>query len=245
MNILSLLQDSHITLVNSKILIPESIKHVKLDVGLSYGAPISQQWLSREDNLMVFGFEPNPEAVECIRSPTNSKKHECHGDILEHKYLDKQCFILPVALSAETEQTKPFYITTVDEGCSSFYKPSGVLFDVEKIIQVPVITLADFLSVFPFDQIPYIEYLKIDAQGADLDILRGAGDYLEKIVFITAESSVGNLYLDVKDNDVNKVDEYMKEQGFFRVLHPNTGDPTYLNYRYRDIASSIFIYQQG
>lgn len=245
MNILSLLQDNHISIVNGKIHIPESIKHVKLDVGLSYGAPMSQQWLSKEDDLMVFGFEPNPEAVNLIRSPTNCKKHESHGDVLEYKYVNKQCFILPVALSLETEESKPFYITTLDEGCSSFYKPSGVLFDISNVIQVPVITLADFLSYFPWDTIPYIEYLKIDAQGADLDILRGAGDYLEKIVFITAESSVGNLYLDVKDNDVNKVDEYMKEQGFLRIHHPNTGDPTYVNYRYRDIAPSIFIYQQG
>lgn len=245
MNIKSLLEDNYISLVNGKILLPEGTKHVKIDVGLSYGAPMSQKWLSNENNLVVFGFEANPEAVHLIRSPTNTKKHESHGDILEHKYVNKQCFILPVALSSQIEEAKPFYITTLDEGCSSFYKPSGVLFDVQKVINVPVITLNDFLSYFPWDQIPYIEYLKIDAQGSDLDILRGAEKYLENIVFVTAESSVGNLYLDVKDNDVNKVDEYMKEQGFFRILHPNTGDPTYVNYRYRDIAPSIFIYQQG
>ncbi len=245
MNLLKLFEKNNIPVVGGKIVLPESTKHVKLDVGLSYGAPMSQNWLSKEKDLIVFGFEPNPEAVDLLRSASNQKKHECHGDILEHKYLDKQCFILPVALSQTSEETKPFYITTLDEGCSSFYKPSGVLFDTSKVIHVPVISLKEFLDYFPWDQIPYIEYLKIDAQGADLDILRGVGQYLERFVFVTAESSVGNLYLDVKDNDVSKVEEYMKTQGFFRIHHQNTGDPTFVNFRYRNIAESIYIFQNG
>jgi FkbM family methyltransferase len=240
-----LLENSHILLVNNKIFIDPNKKHVKIDVGLSYGAPISQTWLSQEKDLVVFGFEANPEAVECIRSPLNKKKEEGHGDVLENKYLDKDFFLISTALGAEKEENKVFYIATKDEGCSSFYKPSGVLFDTEKTIHVNVFTLSDFFQYFPWEQFPYIEYLKIDAQGADLDILRGAGDYLKKIVFITAESAVGNLYMDVKDNDVQKVDEFMREKGFLRVYHSNTSDPTYLNYRFRDIASSIFIYQQG
>ena len=148
-------------------------------------------------------------------------------------------------LLAGEEKNKVFYIATRDEGCSSFYKPSGVLFDTEKTIHVNVFTLSDFFQYFPWEQFPYIEYLKIDAQGADLDILRGAGDYLKKILFITAESAVGNLYMDVKDNDVQKVDEFMKEKGFLRVYHSNTSDPTYVNYLFLDIANQIFIWQQG
>jgi len=42
--------------------IPDKCIHVKLDIGLSYNAPQSQSWLSKEPNLMVFGFEPNPES---------------------------------------------------------------------------------------------------------------------------------------------------------------------------------------
>jgi len=245
MNIVSILEQSHIPLVNGTIALPPNTQHVKLDVGLSYSAPMSQNWLTNEQNLVVFAFEPNPEAVALIRSPLNKKKHESHGDVLEHRFIDTQFFVLPVALGNTTEANKPFYITTMDEGCSSFYKPSGVMFDVSKVIHVPVITLKDFFSVFPWDQVPFIDYLKIDAQGADLDILRGAGDYLDRIIFITAESTVGNLYVDVKDNDVSKLDEYMRDHGFFRIMHPNTGDPTFVNSRLRDIAASVYIFQQG
>jgi len=243
MNIPVLLDQSNIPLLHGKIYIPKSIKHVKLDVGLSYGAPVSQQWLSKENDLVVFGFEPNPTSIQAIRSPTNKKQQEAHGDVLENRFVDEKCYLMQVALGAEEANAMPFYIATNDEGCSSFYKPSGVLFDVSKVIEVPVITLASFLEVFPWDQFPYIEYMKVDAQGADLDILKGAGSYLERIVFITAECYVGNYYLDVKDNDVAKVDEFMYGRGFLRMNHPMTNDPTYFNYRYRDIAPTIFICQ--
>lgn len=240
-----ILEKSNITVYNNKIIIPEEIQHVKLDVGLSYGANMSQDWLTHENDLLVFGFEPNPESVRLLRSANNPKQHPAHPDVIEQRFIDKQFFIVPVALGAEKEDDKDFYITTLDEGCSSFYKPSGVLFNVSKVIKVPVFPLKDFLDYFPWDQIPYIEYLKIDAQGSDLDIIRGLGSYIEKIVFITTEATVGNLYLDVKDNDVSKVDSFMLDRGFFRILHPKTKDATYLNFRFRDIASKIYIFQEG
>lgn len=239
-----LLEESNIQFVSNKIFIPENKHRVKIDVGLSYSAPVSQYWLTQEKDLLVFGFEPNPEAVACIRSPYNKKKAEGHGDVLEHKYLDKDFFVIRSALGSAQEKDKLFYIATKDEGCSSFYKPSGLLFDTEKTINVNVFTLSDFFQYFPWEQIPYIEYLKIDAQGADLDILRGASDYIKKIVYVTAESSVGNLYIDVKDNDVSKVDNFMRENGFLRINHPNTSDPTYVNHLFLDIAPKIFIWQK-
>ena len=238
------LLENHVPFEGDKIKLPVGTKHVKLDVGLSYSAPFSQYWLSREDYLSVFSFEPNPEAVALIRSPLNKKKQENHGDVLEQKFIDTRCHIIPVALGKESQEKRDFYITTFDEGCSSFYKPSGELFHIEKKIHVPVFTLYEFFLYFPWETIPYIEYLKIDAQGADLDILIGAGDFLSKVVFITTEATVGNLYLDVENNDVTKVDSYLGDKGFIRIQHPNTSDPTYLNTRFMEEASTIFIYQK-
>ena len=36
---------------DGKMDIPKQIKHIKLDIGLSYNAPMSQYWLSHEDDL--------------------------------------------------------------------------------------------------------------------------------------------------------------------------------------------------
>ena len=53
---------------NDRIYIPNNIKKVKLDIGLSINAPHSYQWLKQEpDDLLVFGFEPNPESVSSIK----------------------------------------------------------------------------------------------------------------------------------------------------------------------------------
>ncbi len=40
--------------------IPENCTNVKIDIGLSYCAPISNKWLLKEPNTFVIGFEPNP-----------------------------------------------------------------------------------------------------------------------------------------------------------------------------------------
>ena len=40
--------------------IPEKCTHIKIDIGLSYAAPISNKFLIKEPNVYVMGFEPNP-----------------------------------------------------------------------------------------------------------------------------------------------------------------------------------------
>ncbi len=63
--------------------------------------------------------------------------------------------------------------------------------------------------MFPF------EYIKIDSKGSDLDILKGAGNYLqEKVVYITAEQEA-NQYENCTHNIVN----YLNTQNFIRVLY--------------------------
>lgn len=55
------------------------------------------------------------------------------------------------------------------------YKPvDPILGEVLDVVPVEVTTLKHFFDRFPWDRFPHIEYLKVDAQGADLDILKGA-----------------------------------------------------------------------
>ena len=53
--------------------IPENIKHVNIDIGLSYNAPQSQVWLSNTPDLFVFGFEPNPDCYKILNKSINSQ----------------------------------------------------------------------------------------------------------------------------------------------------------------------------
>jgi FkbM family methyltransferase len=227
--------------------IPETCTHVKIDVGLSYNAPQSQNWLSHEDSkLMVIGFEPNPDSVDIIMSGNNRKQHPSHGDCLEHRFIDEGRFIIqPVALSnnVKSQTTMPFYVSQNDCGTSSlFSNDERMLGKIKKVIDVPVVSLESFFDGFPWERFTYIDYLKIDAQGSDLNILKGAGHYLyDRVVFVTAEGDGYQYHGAGECNELN-ITKYMESQNFIRIKHPNTQDPTFLNKKYLDLKN-IYIAQ--
>lgn len=225
--------------------IAKSLTHVKLDIGLSYNAPQSQIWLEKEQNLLVFGFEPNPESVENIKAGNIQKRHPKHGKPLDKKYIDENRFILiPVALSnVKNEEKMDFYVNEKDCGTSSLYKPKDpTLGPLKEIIKVPVFSLKHFFDEFAWDRFPYIDYIKIDAQGSDINILKGAGHYLsERVVYITAESECKQ-YKKTKHNNTNAIIKFMTHQGFIKVSHKNTTDPTFLNEKFVHLRN-IYINQ--
>ena len=227
--------------------IPAKCSHVKLDIGLSYNAPSSQRWLSSEDDtLMVFGFEPNPESISRIMSKTNYKEHHSHGNCLDTKYIEEGRFVIQqCALSNITEPTTmKFYVSQDDCGTSSLYPNDQTrLGRIKSVIDVPVYSLKMFFDGFPWDRFGYIDYIKIDAQGSDLNILKSAGSYLqERVVFVTAEGD-GYQYIGANECDEHNITEYMKSQNFVRIKHANTQDPTFINKRYIDKLNSLYIEQ--
>lgn len=229
---------------DGKINIPPEIKHIKIDIGLSYSAPMSQQWLSHEEDLYVFGFEPNPSCIDSILQGA-IKQAPFHGDPLEKKFINKCFFLIPCALGLPRfPPAISFFITKDDCGCSSIYPPK--YFDVEKIISVPIFSLADFFDVFPFDTHPIIDYIKIDAQGSDLDIVKSAKNYLsERVIYITIEPE--NTQYQNTTNSVADIHTYMKTIGFIPYQTSKTSDPTYVNSRYLDYLKThtVTIYQNG
>ena len=227
--------------------IPESCSHVKLDVGLSYNAPQSQSWLSHEDDgLMVFGFEPNPASIACITNKHNQKQHHSHGDCLQYKYIEEGRFVIQqCALSSVSEPTTmKFYVSNNDCGTSSLYpNDERYLGKIKEVIDVPVYSLKMFFDGFPWDRFEYIDYIKIDAQGSDLNILKSAGSYLsDRVVYVTAEAD-GHQYIGAEECSVSNIISYMESQGFMRIRHPNTIDPTFVNKKYIEESKKIYIKQ--
>jgi FkbM family methyltransferase len=221
---------------DGKIEIPKHIKHIKLDIGLSYCAPMSRYWLSHENDLLVFGFEPNPASVTSIL-----QGHK-HG--VEKKDIGKNFFLIPCALGLSSTTMIKFFVTANDCGCSSIYFPRD--FPIERIIEVPIFSLSAFFDLFPFDSHPVIDYIKIDTQGSDLDIAKSAGHYLaERVIYITLEAENGQYEGTV--NSQNDIDVYMRSIGFIPHRSPYTSDPTYFNSRYSDYVKhhNVQIYQKG
>jgi FkbM family methyltransferase len=225
------------------ISIPDSITNVKLDIGLSYNAPQSQVWLNNDLHTIVFGFEPNPDSVKSILSKNITKREPSHGEPIHQNYINTRFFLFPICLSnVETQTTKTFYSTTEDCGTSSLYKPTNLSYNETT---VPVYSLQHFFDVFPWSRFEYIDYIKIDAQGSDLDILKSAGDYLkDRVVYITAEpESVA--YENCSHNNTDEITNYLLSQNFQRIDHPNAQDPTYINNKFIALKDEIFIYQKG
>jgi FkbM family methyltransferase len=225
--------------------IPQDITHVKIDVGLSYNANQSQDWLSNEKNLFVFGFEPNPQSVENILNGNIKKRDPSHGQSISNEYINKTFTIIPVALSKVEEPTiMDFYSMSKDTGTSSLYQPVDPnLGPIKEKIQVPVYSLKHFFDLFPWDRFEYIDYIKIDAQGADFDIIQSAGDYLkERVVYITAEPE-SNQYNDCNHNTTGNMEKYLITQNFIRINHPHTNDPTFINQKFLDLQDKIYIRQ--
>ena len=137
--------------------IPSFIKRIKIDVGLSYSAPQSEQWLKHDDDVFVFGFEPNPECISSIEKG-NIVPKQGHGIPISD--LNKSRFMLiPVALGNVSMPTElNFYMMSDDCGTSSLYTPHiGVLGPVKNITKVPVFSLRDFFDFFPWERFSYIE----------------------------------------------------------------------------------------
>lgn len=226
--------------------IPEHIKRIKIDIGLSYGAPFSNMWLDKEKDLFVFGFEPNPDCLEILNAGNIVNQQPFHPESIKNEYLENSINIIPVALSNVDEPTiMDFYSMTNDCGTSSLYQPiDPSIGPTKKLVHVPVYSLQHFFDVFPWDRFDYIEYIKIDAQGSDFDIIKSAGDYLkERVVYITAEPEMWQ-YKNCVHNSCENMRNYLETQGFIQISHPDVADPTFINKKFYFLKDQIYILQK-
>jgi FkbM family methyltransferase len=217
----------------------QNIKRIKIDIGLGERNVNSICWLCNDNNLLVIGFDPNPK---CIKNALYN------ANILEQKYkLNNHFSVIPIALNNVEQPTNMLlYNMQNDAGTSSLYEPIDKnLGPVAEVLNVQVYSLKHFFDLFPWDKFEYIEYIKIDAQGADLNIIKSAGDYLkERVVYITAEPE-NKQYKDIENNVVENFTTYLESQNFIRVYNKNTTDPTYINKKFLHLKDNIYIYQFG
>jgi FkbM family methyltransferase len=242
-------------ILNGHISIPPYATQIRIDVGLSVNAPQSATWLEREKNLFVLGFEPIQSNIDFIHAGNAPWPRNLNPALIGNRMA-----IVRAALSSTNEpSTKNFYVTKPDPGCSSFLEPKSI--EVDRIEVVHVFKLDTILNFFPYQRIPYIEHLKIDAQGSDFDVLKGAKENLSKILFITLEIDTENYVGGLQTE--NEVSNFLSTYGFRKVddsivsrmirrfkrqkFELETDDPTYINVSlYSKLGNPrIWIYQRG
>jgi FkbM family methyltransferase len=160
-------------------------KIVALDVG-AQGGFNSDQFISSKYNHF---FEPI--LIEPIKEEAEKlKKNNVH--VIENGLWSFQT-------------KKKIYILKNRLGSSSMYEPNTNLFDLHKIkkkdyqnynitkeVEVQCETLNDSLSALKINK---LDYLKIDTQGAELEILKGIGEYRPMLIKI--ESHIHSMYKNV------------------------------------------------
>ena len=219
--------------------IPSDYKRVSLDVGMAFNGPNTSEWV-KNPSMFVLGFEPNPTNLRILHLPYEETvappnyPYDRPTYWLDSKYIGKQVQIFPFALSDEMGTTE-FYCTSNDPGTSSMYKPTR--FDLEAKVTVPKRTLSSILLHFPWDRIPYIDHLKIDAQGHDFEILLGSLSYLDRVAYINVEMSVEGQYEDVP-NKFHFINTLLQSQGF-KAYNMEGGNCSYVNTNILDYCKTF------
>ena len=173
-----------------------------IDVGARWGA--KSRLLKLFPNSKWIGFEPDPDEFAAIKSK---------------KQVGQEC--LPHALSNRSG-VQNLYITKSPDW-SSLYEPDPEVFSqfnglenfyhVTHCYEVPVRSL-DELVASNGDLLANADYLKIDVQGAEADVLRGAQTLLATSL-IVVEVEVEFLQLYKGQPLFDQVHKLMIDNGFF------------------------------
>ena len=217
-----------------KLNIPEYANHLNIDIGLSFSACHTNQWIKKQHDLFVISIEALPYNVEkLLEGNQTSFHHREKSHYLNKDYINEKCYILPCAITNEDSNSVEFF-QTKDSGQCSIYEPPKTrdIYQIDSIINVPSFKLKELLDIINYsDKIQYVEFLKIDVQGADLDIVKSGGTSLqEKVVYLCLEPEI--IYGSKDNNSIQSIASYMESINFVRVQLPTTSDPTYINKKY-------------
>jgi len=202
---------------------------VLFDVGSCEGLD-SVKYQQMFPHASVFSFEPVPSNVEKIIS--NSKNY-CEGklNVFSLALSNKTGTASFHVSSGSPEQAPEISDWEFGNKSSSLLLPHKHLAvypwcQFEKSLEVNTITLQEFCIRH---SISHIDFLHLDVQGAELMVLEGARDFIQKISLIWLE--VGNVEL-YKNQPLRKeVKRYMKDKKFTLIKHEGryiSGDQLYI-----------------
>ncbi|AWG21446.1 FkbM family methyltransferase [Flavobacterium faecale] len=174
-------------------------------------------------NLKKMGFEPKhivdiganhgtwtrevlthfPEAYYTLLEPQSWLK-KSFNDLLES---NSKIQFYPVGAGAEKGSFQ-FTIVDRDDSCSFRYTPDEAKEAGFEQIEIPVVTLDGLLQE---SKLPIPDIIKIDAEGLDIEVLKGASNYFGKTEIFMVEAGV---FMTEFDNSILKMINFMEEKDY-------------------------------
>lgn len=165
----------------------------------------TQGWGIFAPRLTIYGFDADADACDAANADIESR---------QVNWTEKH---IPLALGGSVGEST-LYVTK-DPMCSSLYRPNEPY--IARFNNLPEVANLDFTvgietttldSFCQTEGIDEIDFLQVDVQGADLQVLEGASQILGSILGIQIEVAFSELY--VNQPLFADVDTYMRKQGF-------------------------------
>lgn len=177
---------------------PRDARITIVDVGANEGQTIHRV-LHEFPCATVHSFEPSPDTYRVLE---RIAKHESRARVY------------PLACGA-SQGTVKFHVTG-NHWCSSVLPPSdlgqryyGDWYATRKVIEVPMIRLDHWAVKHAISE---VDLLKVDAQGYDLEVLRGASGLLSRTKAINCECQFAPEYDGCAS--FSQIDRFLVENGF-------------------------------
>jgi FkbM family methyltransferase len=170
---------------------------VVADIGCRWGIP--QRWAESPGQLRVFAFDADP--AECARLQATAPPNVTY---------------VGTALGDRDGQAR-LYLTE-DPACSSLFPPATEVLALFPELEAATPTGTRDIAVRTFDGwaqeagVAEVDVLKLDVQGAELSVLRGAQRLLSTVRIIEAEVTFNPIY--TGQPLFGEVDAYLRERGF-------------------------------
>jgi FkbM family methyltransferase len=131
---------------------------VLIDVGVQGGETI--RWGPLGDYLTVHGFDPIVEVIDQLKQ-TNAGHPNRHY----------HCIAI-----GNADGEEPFYYNAANPTASSLYQQGSSRYLIQTTEQVRMVPMRRLDSLFAEGLIPKADFLKVDVEGHEKDVLLGAGD---------------------------------------------------------------------
>ena len=175
----------------------------------------------------VVGFEPDEK--ECQKL---------------NQFRNDECSFLPYMIGDGSERT---FKSCNYNMTSSLYEPNMNLLEkfqaLPELMQVVERTAVSTKRLDDIDEVQNADYLKIDVQGAEVDVFNGAENLLEDIMIVHTEVEFVPLYID--QPLFAEVDQTLRKNGFlFHKFYHNglagrTFKPVIINSNDRNVSQAI------